>query len=67
MPWHAQRDSFVEFASWLSLVTGSLGKMAQDIILMAQTEVGEIGESAERGPRRQQHDAAEEPTRSPAS
>src|SRR5258705_1955443 len=49
MPWHAQRDSFVEFASWLSLVTGSLGKMAQDIILMAQTEVGEIGESAERG------------------
>jgi len=49
MPWHAQRDSFVEFASWLSLVTGSLGKMAQDIILMAQTEVGEIGESAEKG------------------
>ena len=49
MPWHAQRDSFVEFASWLSLVTGTLGKMAQDIILMAQTEVGEIGESAERG------------------
>lgn len=49
MPWHAQRDSFVEFAGWLSLVTGSLGKMAQDIILMAQTEVGEIGESAEKG------------------
>ncbi len=49
MPWHAQRDSFVEFAGWLSLVTGSLGKMAQDIILMAQTEVGEVGESAEQG------------------
>jgi 3-carboxy-cis,cis-muconate cycloisomerase len=49
MPWHAQRDSFVEFAGWLSLVTGSLGKMAQDIILMAQTEVGEVGESAEAG------------------
>jgi 3-carboxy-cis,cis-muconate cycloisomerase len=49
MPWHAQRDSLVEFAGWLSLVTGSLGKMAQDIILLAQTEVGEMGESAEHG------------------
>src|SRR5690606_10847394 len=33
VPWHAQRDSLVEFAGWLSLVTGSLGKMAEDIIL----------------------------------
>jgi 3-carboxy-cis,cis-muconate cycloisomerase len=49
MPWHAQRDSLVEFASWLSLVTGSLGKMAQDVILLAQTEVGEAAESAEEG------------------
>jgi 3-carboxy-cis,cis-muconate cycloisomerase len=49
MPWHGQRDSFVEFAGWLSLVTGSLGKMAEDIILQAQTEVGEVGESAEHG------------------
>jgi 3-carboxy-cis,cis-muconate cycloisomerase len=49
MPWHTQRDSFVEFAGWLSLVTGSLGKMAQDIILLAQTEVSEVGESAEAG------------------
>jgi 3-carboxy-cis,cis-muconate cycloisomerase len=49
MPWHAQRDNFVEFAGWLSLVTGSFAKMAQDIILMAQTEVGEVGESGEQG------------------
>jgi 3-carboxy-cis,cis-muconate cycloisomerase len=49
MPWHTQRDVFVEFAGWLSLLTGSFGKMAQDIILMAQTEVGEIGESGEAG------------------
>ena len=49
MPWHAQRDSFAEFAGWLSLVTGSLGKMAQDIILLAQTEVKEVAESAEEG------------------
>ena len=49
MPWHAQRDNLVEFAGWLSLLTGSLGKMAQDIILLAQTEVGEVSESAEEG------------------
>lgn len=49
MPWHAQRDCLVEFGGWLSLVTGSLAKIAQDVILMAQTEVGEVGESAEAG------------------
>jgi 3-carboxy-cis,cis-muconate cycloisomerase len=49
MPWHAQRDSLAEFAGWLSLVTGSLGKMAQDIILLAQTEVDEVAESGEEG------------------
>ena len=49
MPWHAQRDSFVEMGGWLSLVTGSLAKMAQDVILMAQTEVAEVSESAEQG------------------
>ena len=49
MPWHSQRDNLVEFAGWLSLLTGSLGKMAQDIILLAQTEVGEVSESGEEG------------------
>jgi 3-carboxy-cis,cis-muconate cycloisomerase len=43
--WHTQRDNLAEFASWLSLVTGSLAKMAQDIILMAQSEVAEVRES----------------------
>lgn len=33
--WHSQRDSLAEFASWLSLVTGSLGKFGQDVALMA--------------------------------
>lgn len=41
-PRHSERDGIVEFASWLSLVTGSLGKMGQDIALAAQSEVGEI-------------------------
>lgn len=41
-PWHTQRDSIAECASWLGLVTGSLGKIAQDIVLLGQTEIGEV-------------------------
>ncbi len=48
IPWHTQRDSLVELANWLSLVTGSLAKMAQDIILMAQSEVREVQESSDQ-------------------
>ena len=33
--WHNQRDNIAEFASWLSLVAGSLGKVGQDVALMA--------------------------------
>ncbi|MEM7799787.1 MAG: 3-carboxy-cis,cis-muconate cycloisomerase [Chloroflexota bacterium] len=47
LPWHTQRDNIVEAAGWLSMVTGSLAKMAQDIILMAQSEVGELRESGD--------------------
>ena len=35
--WHSQRDTLAEFAGWLSLVTGSLGKFGQDIALLAIT------------------------------
>ena len=40
--WHTQRDNMAEFASWLSLTTGTLGKIGQDLVLLAQSEVGEI-------------------------
>jgi 3-carboxy-cis,cis-muconate cycloisomerase len=40
--WHSQRDTLAELAGWLSLVTGSLGKMGADISLMAQSGAGEI-------------------------
>ncbi|MBO6902404.1 MAG: 3-carboxy-cis,cis-muconate cycloisomerase [Rhizobiaceae bacterium] len=39
---HSERDGIAGYASWLSVVTGSLGKIGQDIALMAQSEVGEI-------------------------
>lgn len=50
MPWHSQRDGIGEFAGWMSMLTASLAKMGQDIILLAQNEVGEVTESG-RGDR----------------
>jgi 3-carboxy-cis,cis-muconate cycloisomerase len=47
LPWYSQRDNMAELASWLSLVSSSLAKMAQDFILLAQSEVGELGESGD--------------------
>lgn len=40
--WHAQRDGLAEFAGWLSLVTGALGKIGQDVALLAQSEVAAL-------------------------
>ena len=49
LPWHTQRDNFAEFASWLALLSGSLGKMGQDILVMSQTEINEVVENAAGG------------------
>jgi 3-carboxy-cis,cis-muconate cycloisomerase len=51
LPWHTQRDAIGELGSWLSLSCGVLGKMAQDVLLLCQTEVSELSEAphGERG------------------
>jgi 3-carboxy-cis,cis-muconate cycloisomerase len=49
MPWHTQRDNLSELAAWLALVSGSLAKMAQDVILLAQTEIAEVREADDQG------------------
>jgi 3-carboxy-cis,cis-muconate cycloisomerase len=49
MPWHAQRDRIAEVATTLGLLTGTLGKIARDVSLMMQTEVGEASEPAAPG------------------
>ncbi len=41
-PWHSERDSLVDLAHWLALVTGTLGKMAGDLILTGRSESGEL-------------------------
>ncbi len=44
IPWHVARDGLVEAVAFLGLVTGSLGKIATDVALLMQTEVGEAFE-----------------------
>jgi len=44
MPWHAARDGLAEAVGWLGLVTGSLAKIATDVMLLMQSEVGEAFE-----------------------
>lgn len=42
--WHAMRDTLAEVMTFLGLLSTSLSKIAGDIALMAQTEVGEATE-----------------------
>ena len=42
--WHSHRDRLAEAGCFLGLVTGTLGKIATDVKLMMQTEVGEAFE-----------------------
>ena len=49
MPWHNQRDNIVEFSNWLAMTSGIIGKMGQDFLLLAQSEVAEIGFTAAGG------------------
>lgn len=40
--WHTDRGGIVAFADWMAAVTGTLGKMGQDLILSAQTGISEV-------------------------
>ena len=46
---HAARDRIACLGGWLSEVTGALGKIGQDVALMAQNELSEIGLSGSGG------------------
>lgn len=42
--WHTERDGVAEAGAWMALVSGTCAKLALDVKLLAQTEVGECGE-----------------------
>ena len=47
--WHTIRDNFAEATGWLALVSASIGKIGYDIMLMMQTETGEVLEPFQPG------------------
>jgi 3-carboxy-cis,cis-muconate cycloisomerase len=47
--WHVARDSFAEVVNFLALLTGSLGKIALDVMVMASTEFAEVYEPFVKG------------------
>ena len=49
LPWHTERSRIGELATSLGLACGAIAKVAGDVVLLAQTEVGEVGEAAPGG------------------
>jgi 3-carboxy-cis,cis-muconate cycloisomerase len=47
--WHVARDGLAEVINFFGLVTGSLGKIALDIMIMASTEFAELYEPFVKG------------------
>jgi 3-carboxy-cis,cis-muconate cycloisomerase len=49
LPWHTRRLRVAEVGAGLAIAAGFLSKIALDIVLLAQTEVGEVRERAGGG------------------
>ncbi|MEZ4671723.1 MAG: adenylosuccinate lyase [Anaerolineae bacterium] len=47
--WHTSRDNFAEFATILSMICATLGKIAHEIIDLQKSEFGEVEEPFEMG------------------
>jgi len=49
LPWHTARGRIGELAGALAVTAGALGKAGGDVVLLAQTEVGEVTEASGGG------------------
>src|SRR5829696_4892254 len=49
LPWHTERTRIAELAGALGEAAGAVAKPAGDVVLLAQTEVGEVREAAPGG------------------
>ncbi|TWP50457.1 adenylosuccinate lyase family protein [Lentzea tibetensis] len=62
LPWHTDRTRVADLACALGTVAGVLGKIAGDVLLLSQTEVGEVAEGTGGGSSAMPH--KQNPTRS---
>lgn len=51
LPWHAERDRIGEIAAAVAITTGSMAKIASDLVLLSQTEVSEVSTAGAGGGR----------------
>ncbi|NKZ08731.1 3-carboxy-cis,cis-muconate cycloisomerase [Actinomadura latina] len=49
LPWHTRRAPVARLAAALAVTAGALGKIATDVWLLSQSEVGEVAEAAGAG------------------
>ena len=49
LPWHTDRTRIGELAGALGIAAGTVGKIARDVTLLSQNEVGEVAEAAPGG------------------
>ena len=49
IPWHSARDAIARFGAECAILAGAAGKVARDVALLMQPEVGEAAEAAPGG------------------
>jgi 3-carboxy-cis,cis-muconate cycloisomerase len=49
LPWHGDRRPVAELGAALAIAAGAVEKVALDVVLLAQTEVGEVAEASDGG------------------
>ncbi|MFC7882249.1 3-carboxy-cis,cis-muconate cycloisomerase [Streptomyces sp. NPDC057376] len=57
MPWHTLRTPVADLAGCLAFATGALGKLAEDVLTLSRTEIGEVTEGSGGGSSAMPHKA----------
>jgi 3-carboxy-cis,cis-muconate cycloisomerase len=65
LPWHTNRLRMIDLGAALARVTAALGKIARDVTLLAQSEVGELSEGGTAGGAGQRSADQQAPAASP--
>jgi 3-carboxy-cis,cis-muconate cycloisomerase len=60
LPWHTDRLRIVDLGAALARVAAALGKIARDVTLLAQSEVGEVSEGTSADQRRTDQSGADQ-------
>ncbi|MFC8867017.1 3-carboxy-cis,cis-muconate cycloisomerase [Streptomyces sp. NPDC057148] len=57
LPWHTLRTPVGDLAGCLAFATGALGKLAEDVLTLSRTEIGEVAEGSGGGSSAMPHKA----------